>query len=132
MTTGIAGYAHVNLCVTDVEGAREFYEDKLGLEQLPRPDFGGGFGGYWFRLGPSQLHLSRVDTMPDWNNAAPHMALYIEADVFEATIDKLRGRGVEFTMDIRKREDFGVPVQTAFCRDPFGNLIEFTDVKPFD
>ena len=49
MTRQIAGYAHVNLCVTDPEAAREFYEGKLGLEVLPRPDF-GGFGGYWFRL----------------------------------------------------------------------------------
>ncbi|HEV8296408.1 MAG TPA: VOC family protein [Acidimicrobiales bacterium] len=130
MATGIAGYAHVNICVTDLEAAREFYEDKLGLEQLPRPDF-GGFGGYWFRLGPSQLHLSAVGDMPDWKKAAPHMALHIDSDVFETTIEKLRGNGVDFTMDIRQREDFGVPVKTAFCRDPAGNLIELTDVALF-
>jgi glyoxylase I family protein len=130
MAPGIAGYAHVNICVDDVDAARAFYEDKLGLERLPRPDF-GGFGGYWFRLGPSQLHLSAVDTMPEWNGTAPHMALYIDAGDFEATVEKLRANGVEFTMDIRRREDFGVPVQTAFCKDPAGNLIELTDVAPF-
>jgi catechol 2,3-dioxygenase-like lactoylglutathione lyase family enzyme len=129
MATAIAGYAHVNVCVTDIEAARAFYEDQLGLEQLRRPDF-GGFGGYWFKLGPSQLHLSVVDRMPDLGKAAPHMALYIEADQFETTVEKLRAAGVDFTMDIRRREDFGVPVQTAFCKDPSGNLIEFTDVAP--
>lgn len=131
MTVGIAGYAHVNLCVADLEGARHFYEDQLGLERLPRPDF-GGFGGYWFRLGAAQLHLSTVEQMPDWHKAAPHMALYIPPDVFEATIDKLAGAGVEFTMGLREREDFGVKVKTAFCKDPSGNLIEFTDVAPFE
>jgi catechol 2,3-dioxygenase-like lactoylglutathione lyase family enzyme len=130
MATGIAGYAHVNLCVTDLEAAREFYEGKLGLEVLPRPDF-GGFGGYWFRLGPSQLHLSVVDEMPDFKKGAPHLAIYIGSDAFESTVASFQGRGVDLTMDIRKREDFGVPVKTAFLKDPDGNLIELTDVAPF-
>jgi catechol 2,3-dioxygenase-like lactoylglutathione lyase family enzyme len=131
MTRQIAGYAHVNLCVTDPEAAREFYEGKLGLEVLPRPDF-GGFGGYWFRLGNSQLHLSHVKKMPDWNEAFPHLALYIPTDEFESTIDAMKSRGVDFFMDVRRREDFGVGVKTAFVKDPDGNAIEMTDVAPFD
>ena len=132
MTRQIAGYAHVNLCVTDPEAAREFYEGKLGLEVLPRPDFGGGFGGYWFRLGNSQLHLSRVKKMPDWNEAFPHVAIYIPTDEFESTVETLKSRGVDFFMDIREREDFGVGVKTAFVKDPDGNVIEMTDVPPFN
>ena len=103
MTRQIAGYAHVNLCVTDPEAAREFYEGKLGLEVLPRPDF-GGFGGYWFRLGNSQLHLSHVKKMPDWNEAFPHLAIFIPTDEFEATVESFKSRGVEFFMDIRHRD----------------------------
>jgi len=30
------------------------------------------------------------------------------------------------------REDFGVPVRAAFCKDPSGNVIELTDVPPLD
>jgi glyoxylase I family protein len=127
---GIAGYAHVNVVVTDIEAAREFYGGKLGLERLPRPDF-GGFGGDWYRLGPSQLHLSVADRMPEWNGTAPHMALYIAPDVFVETVRGLQAAGVELTSDVRVREDFGITVQTAFCRDPDGNLIELTDVAPF-
>jgi extradiol dioxygenase family protein len=132
MTAPIAGYAHVNLCVLDVEVAREFYEGKLGLEVLPRPDFGGGFGGYWFKLGNSQLHLSQVKKMPDWNDAFPHMAIYIPSDEFESAVDDLKSRGVDFFMDVRYREDFGVKVKTAFAKDPSGNVIEMTDVPPFN
>jgi len=131
MTRTVSGYAHVNICVTDVDHARDFYEKKLGLAVLPRPDFGGSFGGLWFRLGESQLHLSSVKSMPDWNGAVPHMALYIPTAEFESTVEEFRSRGVEFFMDIRQREDFGVPVKTAFCRDPDGNVIELTDVAPF-
>jgi catechol 2,3-dioxygenase-like lactoylglutathione lyase family enzyme len=127
---GIAGYAHVNVIVDDIDAARAFYERKLGLERLARPDF-GGFGGEWYRVGPVQLHLSVADRMPDWNGTAPHLALYIPADEFVDTVRGLEAAGVELTSDIRVREDFGVAVQTAFCRDPAGNLIELTDVAPF-
>ena len=126
----IAGYAHVNIVVTDIDAADEFYGGKLGLQRLPRPDF-GGFGGRWFRLGSSQLHLSVVDEMPDWNRGAPHFAMYIPREDYQATVEKLMAAGVEFTSPPRTREDFGVPVQAAFCRDPDGNLIELTDVAPF-
>ena len=131
MAHGIAGFAHVNICVTDIDAARSFYEDKMGLELLPRPDF-GGFGGLWFRLGNSQLHLSAVKEMPAWNGALPHMAIFIPTAEFESTVEKLRARGVEFLMDIRQREDFGVTVKTAFTKDPDGNVIEMTDVAPFN
>ena len=104
---------------------------KLGLEVLPRPDF-GGFGGYWFRLGNSQLHLSHVKKMPDWNEAFPHLAIFIPSDEFESTVESLKSRGVDFFMDIRQREDFGVGVKTAFVKDPSGNVIEMTDVPPFN
>ena len=122
-----AGYTHVNLVVDDLEAAQAFYGDKLGLEALARPDF-GGFPGLWYQLGNAQLHLSVVDAMPDWNGAKPHMALYVPREEFEATVAAIKAAGVELTSDIREREDFGVPVQTAFLEDPAGNLIELTDV----
>jgi glyoxylase I family protein len=132
-TAGISGFSHVNLVVHDLEAAREFYEDKLGLQQLRRPDFGmpDKLTGYWFKLGPSQLHLSGVDTAPDFHGGAPHMALYVPTEVFDDTIHALEAKGVTFTMGIRQRDDFGVPVKTAFAKDPSGNLIEFTDVALF-
>jgi glyoxylase I family protein len=128
--TDILGYAHVNVVVDDIEAAREFYGGKLGLERLPRPDF-GGFAGEWYRLGAAQLHLSVAARMPEWNGTAPHLALHLAADTFAAAVARLEAAGVELTSGLRTREDFGVPVQTAFCRDPAGNLIELTDVAPF-
>jgi catechol 2,3-dioxygenase-like lactoylglutathione lyase family enzyme len=123
----IAGYSHVNILVTDIEAAHEFYIDKLGFEVLPRPDF-GGFGGEWYRVGDLQLHLSVVKEMPDLKGGFPHMAFHIPADVFDATVDQLKADGVPFVMDTSHREDFGVPVRAAFCKDPDGNVIELTDV----
>ena len=128
---GLVAYSHVNICVTDVEVADAFYIGKLGLQKLPRPDF-GGFEGSWLRMGPSQLHLSKVDEMPDTEGAMSHFALYIPTDEFDATMAELAERGLEFASEPNEREDFGVPVKTAFARDPDGNLIEFTDVALFE
>lgn len=128
---GLVAYSHVNICVTDVEAADAFYIEKLGLEKLPRPDF-GGFEGSWLRMGPSQLHLSKVDEMPDSAGAMSHFALYIPAGEFDETMAELAERGVEFFIEPNEREDFGVAVRSAFARDPDGNLIEFTDVALFE
>ncbi len=128
---GLVAYSHVNIPVTDVEAADAFYTEKLGLEKIPRPDF-GGFQGSWLRMGPSQLHLSKVDEMPDMSSSMSHFALFIPSEEFDDTMAELAERGVEFAGGPSQREDFGVPVRSAFCRDPDGNLIEFTDVALFD
>jgi len=46
---------HVSLPVSDLERARAFYGDTLGLIELDRPPF--TFGGAWFRVGDRSLHL---------------------------------------------------------------------------
>jgi glyoxylase I family protein len=128
-TKAIAAYSHVNIVADDLDAARDFYGTKLGLPEIPRPDF--GIPGAWYRLGPSQFHIIVVKEMPDLKGTAPHFAIYIPTDEFESTIAALKADGVAFTSDLRVREDFGVPVKTAFCKDPAGNLIEFTDVALF-
>ncbi len=125
----IGGYSHVNILVTDLEKAHEFYIEKLGFEVLPRPEF-GGFGGAWYRVGDLQLHLSQVEEMPDLKGGFPHLAVHVFADQWSETIELLKRRDVEFVMDTMERKDFGVPVRAAFCKDPDGNIVELTDVGP--
>jgi catechol 2,3-dioxygenase-like lactoylglutathione lyase family enzyme len=126
----IAGFAHVNLVVTDLDAALGFYVDALGCTPLPRPDFGPGAGGAWLRVGDLQLHLSVAAQVPDNRGSFPHTAMYVPSDRFAETVAALEARGVPFVMGHRTREDFGVPVQTAFVSDPDGNVIELTDVPP--
>jgi catechol 2,3-dioxygenase-like lactoylglutathione lyase family enzyme len=125
----ISGFTHVNVLVTDLAAAHDFYINKLGFSVFPRPDF-GGFAGAWYRLGPLQLHLVVAEEMPDWKGGMPHLALHVPTDRFDATIDELKSSGVTFLGDTMLREDFGVPVKAAFCTDPAGNTIELTDVAP--
>ena len=127
----IAGYSHANILVTDLSAAHAFYVEKLGFEVLPRPDF-GGFPGAWYRVGDLQLHLSVVEEMPDLKGGFPHIALHVPADHFDDTVDLLKSRDVPFVMDTMSREDFGIPVRAAFCKDPDGNVVELTDVGPLE
>lgn len=127
----VLGFSHVNLLVDDLEAARQFYGHALDLEELPRPGVGGT--GAWFRIGNLQLHLSLIDAMPEEAvGATAHIALHLPSETFAATVAGIEMRGVTLTRGPQTREQFGVPVQTAFCRDPSGNLIELTDVGPLD
>src|SRR5919202_5446344 len=46
---------HVSLPVTDLERAKRFYGEVLGLREVPRPPF--TFPGAWYALGDRHLHL---------------------------------------------------------------------------
>lgn len=129
MPAKIHGFSHINLLVTDLDRARWFYRDVLGFEELPRPGVSGT--GAWFRVGDLQLHLSGVETMPPPpEQGVPHIALYVPTDALASTVEAIRDAGADVRRDVSSREDFGVPVLTAFCADPDGNVIELTDVGP--
>src|SRR5699024_631712 len=50
-----ASIHHVSLPVTDLEKAKTFYGDILGLKEIERPPF--DFPGAWYQIGQQQLHL---------------------------------------------------------------------------
>lgn len=106
---------HVNIPSTDLERSREFYLDRLGLPELPRPAFESQ--GVWIGAGPENaIHISEVAALgPNPNN---HYALEV-ADL-EGLLNVLERRGVGF------RRSAYVPEagRQAFISDPDGNVIE--------
>ncbi len=48
-------FDHIALHVQDVPASIHFYQQVLGLELLPRPNF--DFEGAWFLVGDRELHL---------------------------------------------------------------------------
>ncbi len=100
-----------------LEEARRFYSDVLGLEETPRPDAELGRPGIWYRLGATELHLQcRDDTEPERSDRHPALVV----DDVQALAAHLRASGIAVieapTLLGRER---------CFCRDPFGNRIEF-------
>jgi catechol 2,3-dioxygenase-like lactoylglutathione lyase family enzyme len=114
---GIERLHHVSVGVDDLEEARRFYTEVLGLTELDtRPDF--GFPGAWLDLGVGQLHLvpssEPIGPLP----GAPHFALQV--DDLEAVAEAIEARGIE----VRRSNYTRGAGRQAFLTDPSGNLIE--------
>jgi catechol 2,3-dioxygenase-like lactoylglutathione lyase family enzyme len=108
------GVHHVSLNVHDTQEVGRFYTKVLGLEELPRPDF--GVPGMWLRAGGQEIHLIEVK-----DHRAPegqHFAFAVE-DLAES-IEQLREMGVE----VSDPRSLPGGARQSFLRDPAGNLIE--------
>jgi catechol 2,3-dioxygenase-like lactoylglutathione lyase family enzyme len=114
--------------VSDLDKAREFYCDLLGLEPLPRPN--PGVKGMWLAAGTAQVHVivGEVDGVPltvrrkelEGRGLAQHFALRV-ADT-RAAAKYMSEHGYGPLGDEVHRPDGSISV---FCRDPDGNLVEF-------
>lgn len=112
-------HLHTTLCVRDLDRARAFYSDLLGLEEIvDRPL---SFPGLWYDLGTAQLHLILdVDATPPYINPekwgrAPHLALYVP-DI-EPICQRLDAGSIAY-----QRSASGRPA--IFLRDADSNTIE--------
>ena len=111
---------HFSICVDDIDRARAFYGDALGLPEIERPDF--GFPGAWYDAGPVQLHLivpppgADVGTRAEkLTPIAGHIAFEIES--YETVRESLEAAGHEVL-------GLGAEVGQLFVRDPAGNVVE--------
>src|SRR5215471_1884769 len=89
---------HISFPVRDLSGALAFCRDLLGLEVVPRPDF--GVDGAWLSAGNAQIHLivtpagMTVDQPPpSLNPAASHLAFAV--DDYGATLERVQDAGLE-------------------------------------
>jgi glyoxylase I family protein len=109
------GIHHVNITVGEMEAARTFYVDHLGMtERADRPVF--EFDGAWLDLGGQQVHLV-LNASLTTTTSQDHFAIAV-GDI-DGCIAELRSFGH------RVSDAMGVnAARQAFLRDPWGNLIE--------
>lgn len=113
---------HVSLAVTDLEKAKEFYGEVLGLQEIKRPPF--DFPGAWYQIGNQQLHLivnEDAQTLRDSDRIETkdgHFAIRVKD--YYATRDFLKRKQVE----IIEQPDSTSGFAQIFCQDPDHNLIE--------
>lgn len=115
----VLGLDHVQVTVTreQLEGAKRFYGDVLGLPPAPRP--GDPAEGAWYQIGPVQLHLALEDRASSEANRSRRHVCYRVADLAVAE-ERLRQAGVAIMPDRRP-----IPgVRRFFVEDPGGNRIE--------
>ena len=105
------------------EDVRRFYGGVLGLSEKPPPRSLDGRGVVWFDAGEGELELHFLpDPVEPDPRAMRHLCL--EVDDVEAYRERLAAEGYEVSDDV---EIPGRP--RFFCRDPFGNLLEFTTIE---
>lgn len=115
---------HVSLPYPDgeQETVRAFYGALVGLREIDVPQTLQSQRLIWFSGGPDNLELHFFPGVPDGTHRR-HLCL--EVDDADTARRELKGAGhAPFdATPIPGRPRF-------FCRDPFGNLVEFTVLEP--
>ncbi len=113
---------HITYNVKDKDAALKWYEEILGLKQIPKMVNSDHL--YWLQL-PSGAMVHIIEN-PDAPSAPSHHTAF-EVDDIEASRADLIEKGIE-TTDIQTRNDG----QRAFyLNDPDGNRIEICTVSGF-
>jgi len=111
------GVHHLSFTVTDLERSKAFYEGVMGLETVPRPEF--GIAGVWYSAGNAQIHLielkgaQKADT--PLTPLANHNAFAI--DDYQKVLEQLKGQAVEVFETTPEQGQMWI-------HDPDGNVIE--------
>ena len=117
--TIVKGYHHVTLLVRDLDEAKRFYGEVLGLIPINRPSLPGFPEGAFYRCGNLQLHLTAWPTVEvpkspinlpppeipevsfqSWDR---HLAFQVE-NIWE-TYERLKAAGVEIVQAPRRLDD---------------------------
>ena len=125
---GLSNYrVEAALAVSDLDGARDFYEEKLGLDPVETDDQGvryrcGGGTGVFIYLSPENAGKSPA-TIAGWL-----------VDDLDATMGELASKGVSFAqydqpgLKTDERGVFAGPgFRAAWMEDPDGNTLAVTE-----
>ena len=121
---------HLAVPVHDIEEARRFYGEVLGLAEGRSADHWVDFDMMGHQL---VVHLTSGHTPTAAHNAVdgeavpvPHFGVVLDMPTWKALAERLRGSGIEFLIKptIRFQGEPGEQA-TMFFRDPSGNALEF-------
>ena len=115
------------VAVSDLDRARTFYEDTLGLTRFEGGEQDGVLG---FRTGDTHLTVYQSDYAG--TNKANAVTWEMKGDLVE-TVNDLRAKGVTFErydfpgMEWRDGVHEAGPVKLAWFKDPDGNILHLVE-----
>ena len=111
---------HIQLTVPDgqLDLAREFYIDKLGLAEINKPQKLKHRPSFWVTLGEIDIHVSEEDG--EFREATKAHIAY-EVDNLDYLKKRLSHLGLEVEDEIIQLPGY----KRIHFRDPFGNKVEF-------
>jgi Glyoxalase/Bleomycin resistance protein/Dioxygenase superfamily. len=122
MSYSFLGIDHIQLAAPEgcETKAREFFHDRLGWPEIPKPENLLKRGGVWFQCGTHQVHIGVQKNFVPATKA--HPAFHVQ------NLEKLRSHLVQHqvqVIDDEARADEGV--RRFYVNDPFGNRLEFLE-----
>ncbi|SNB68040.1 Catechol 2,3-dioxygenase [Arboricoccus pini] len=128
MSLVVADFDHLVLNVTDVEASARWYEDVLGMR---REEFQGGDGPRLaLKFGRRKINLRPADaSQKDWftaSEARPGSAdlCFLTSTSPAEVMTHLRTLGVSIEAGPTKKQGALGTLDSIYCRDPDGSLIE--------
>ncbi|SDF78072.1 hypothetical protein SAMN05216553_103249 [Lentzea fradiae] len=120
---------HLAMPVDDLDAARRFYGETLGLEQGRSSDtwIDWNLHGHQFVTHLAPRRTERVSNPVDGHDVpVPHFGLVLEVEEFQALAAKLTEAGTRFVIEpyVRFKGEAGEQ-WTMFLLDPAGNALEF-------
>jgi catechol 2,3-dioxygenase-like lactoylglutathione lyase family enzyme len=127
--TGITvkSFDHVTIICANLEAARRFYVDVLGMTEVSRPAF--GFPGLWFQVGKMQIHATEQSPeagQAGWahrggtiTSRGHHIAFAID-DMAKA-LEIVEQLGVRIASPLQRRPD---GFKQVYLYDPDGHIVE--------
>ncbi|KJK42798.1 glyoxalase [Lentzea aerocolonigenes] len=120
---------HLAMPVDDLDAARRFYGETLGLEQGRSSDtwIDWNLHGHQFVTHLAPKRTEQVHNPVDGHDVpVPHFGLVLTVDEFEKLAGKLQEAGTKFVIEPYVRFK-GEPGEqwTMFLLDPAGNALEF-------
>ena len=114
---------HVQLAIPagGEAASRGFYEQLLGIPEVPKPPHLAARGGCWFERGDLKVHLG-VDE--DFRPAKKAHPAFVGRDR-PAVVARLAAAGVE-VVDDEPLEGYS----RVYAHDPFGNRLELMEADP--
>ena len=117
----IKAIGFVAIPVTDIERARSFYEEVLGLRTSDEM-----MGGKWIEYAVGDDTLAVANVSDTWTPSDQGTGAAFEVEDFDEAIDRLRDRHVRFAAE---------PFETPCChmaveQDPDGNKLIIHKLKP--
>jgi uncharacterized protein len=120
---------HLAMPVDDLDAARRFYGEVLGLQQGRSADTWVDWNLHGHQvvthLGPSGT--PRIENPVDGHDVpVPHFGLILTVEAFHRLADRLRAADVDFVIEPYVRFEGEAGEQwTMFLLDPAGNALEF-------
>ena len=113
--------AFVGIPLTDVRGARKFYEEVLGLAVSDEMT-----NGKWIEYTVGDKTLAIANVGEQWKPSEQGTGAALEVENFDEAIKQLRNHGVPFAA-----EPFETPCcHMAVVQDPDGNKLIIHKLKP--